>query len=150
MIKKILFLFGVIVFGAVIFFFGFSDSYKYSLEAKLKYALGDYKEAIKLARKAYELDPYNKMSFTILTQSKISIKFLDYIEDAKRYLKQIDTISTQKHIPKSDLLKIKMICEVMIGRYKKLSPTVLTPKELVKKSKKYYDEFKKIYEHLDR
>ena len=150
MVKKILLGLVIVVLGMILFFFGFSDSYKYSLEAKLKYTMGDYKEAIKLARKAYELDPYNKMSFSILTQSKISIKFLDYIEDSKKYLKQIDEISKQKNLTNSELIKIKMICEVMLGRYKKLSPTVLTPKELVKKSKKYYNEFKKIYEHLDR
>ena len=150
MIKKLLISLSIVVLSALIFFFGFSDSYKYSLEAKVKYAMGDYKEAMSLAQKAFELDPYNKMSFSILTQSKISIKFLDYIEDAKNYLKKVDAISKKKNLNSSDTTKIKMICEVMIGRYKKLAPTVLTPKELIKKSKKYYKEFQKIYENLDK
>ncbi len=150
MIKKMLFAFGLLVFGIVVFFFGFSDSYRYSLEAKVKYAMGDYKEAMSLAKKAFELDPYNKMSFSILTQSKISIKFLDYIEDAKIYLQKIDTISKKSELNQSDTIKIKMICEVMIARYKKLAPTVLTPKELVKSSQKYYKEFQTIYENLDK
>ena len=63
----------------VIAFFALNDSYKYSFEARVKYMIGDYKEAIDLAQKAFEIDPYNKMSFSILAQSKISIKFLDYV-----------------------------------------------------------------------
>jgi len=149
MFKKIIYTIVAFTFLGTIFFFGFSDSYKYSLEAKVKYAMGDYKDAIELAQKAYELDPYNKMSFSILTQSKISIKFLDYIEDAKIYLKKIDNISNKKQIKEADTIKIKMICEVMIGRYKKLAPTVLTPPKLIEKSKKYYLEFKNIYDNLD-
>ena len=150
MLKKVLISLTIIVLSAMIFLFGFSDSYKYSLEAKVKYAMGDYKGAMSLAKKAFELDPYNKMSFSILTQSKISIKFLDYIEDAKNYLQKIDTISKKRDLNNSDTIKIKMICEVMIGRYKKLAPTVLTPKELVQKSQKYYKEFQTIYENLDK
>ena len=150
MIKKMLFALGLVVFGAVVFFFGFSDSYKYSIEAKVKYAMGDYKEAMSLAKKAFELDPYNKMSFSILTQSKISMRFLDYIEDAKNYLQKVDTISKKANLTDSDTIKIKMICEVMMGRYKKLAPTVLTPKELISKSEKYYKEFQTIYENLDK
>ena len=150
MLKKILVALSVIVLSAMLFLFGFSDSYKYSLEAKVKYAMGDYKEAMSLAKKAFELDPYNKMSFSILTQSKISIRFLDYIEDAKNYLQKVDAISKKANLKESDTIKIKMICEVMIGRYKKLSPTVLTPKELIEKSQKYYKEFQSIYENLDK
>ena len=150
MLKKVLISLTIIVLSAMIFLFGFSDSYKYSLEAKVKYAMGDYKGAMSLAKKAFELDPYNKMSFSILTQSKISIKFLDYIEDAKNYLQKIDAISKKRDLNNSDTIKIKMICEVMIGRYKKLAPTVLTPKELVQKSQKYYKEFQTIYENLDK
>ena len=150
MFKKVLWTTIFFTILVTLFFFGFSDSYKYSIEAKVKYTMGDYKEAIKLAQKAYELDPYNKMSFSILTQSKISIKFLDYIEDSKGYLKKIDAISNKKEVTKQDKIKIKMICEVMIGRYKRLVPTVLTPSKLIKNSKKYYLEFKNIYDNLDK
>ncbi len=150
MLKKVLYLLVFSVLLIVLFLFGFTDSYRYSLEAKVKYTLGNYKEAMSLAKRAYELDPYNKMSFSILTQSKISMKFLDYIEDSKKYLKKVDAISKKVNLDDKDTIKIKMICEVMIGRFKKLAPTVLTPKELVEKSKKYYEEFKQIDESLDR
>jgi len=139
----------VVVASLVIFFFVFTDSYRYSIEARIKYTLGDYKEATQLAQKAFELDPYNKMAFSILAQSKISIKFLDYIKDAKEYLKKIETISQKAKVTQRDKIKIKMISEIMIGRFKKLSPTVLTDKKLYQKSKELYKEFFKIHESLD-
>ena len=149
MFKKLFVILVIIVSLLVLFLVGFSDSYKYSLEAKIKYTLGDYKEAMKLASKAFELDPYNKMAFSILAQSKISIKFLDYISDAKDYLKKIDALSKKSNFSDADKVKIKMMCEVMIGRFKKLTPTVMTEKSLYKKSKELYKEFVKIYENLD-
>ena len=147
--KKIFYLLIVVVVFLVIFFVGFSDSYKYSVEAKIKYTLGNYKDAIELAQKAFELDPYNKMAFSILAQSKISIKFLDYIDDAKDYLQKIDYISKKNKVTNIDKIKIKMMTEVMMGRFKKLTPTVLTDKKLYAESKKLYEEFVKIHENLD-
>lgn len=138
----------ILIIALLIFFFGFSDSYKYSLEAKVKYAMGDYKEAMVLAKKAFDLDPYNKMSFSIIAQSKISIKFLDYIQDGKEYLKSIDTLSKKSNLKTSDKIKIKMMCEVMMGKYQRLTPTVLTEKSLHEKSKKIYEDFLKIHETL--
>ena len=148
--KRVFYSLLVITSILVIVFFTLNDSYKYSFEARMKYMMGDYKEAIDLAQKAFELDPYNKMSFSILAQSKISIKFLNYIEDGKKYLKKIESISKKETISIEDKIKIKMICEVMIGRYKKLAPTVLTPKTLIEESKNLYQQFKKIYESLDK
>ncbi len=148
MFKK---LFGAILIFVIIvaiFFFGFSDSYRLSMEARVKYFLGDYKEAKILAKEAFELDPYNKMAFSILAQSKISAKFLDYIEDGKRYLKKIEELSQKGNYSHSDALKIKFYCEIMIERYKRLSPTVMTDKSLYEGATKSYLEFKKIYEEL--
>ena len=135
-------------FIITLIFFVFNDSYKYSIQARVKYFMGDYKKAIELAQEAFELDPYNKMSFSILTQSKIALKFLDYIKDGKKYLQTIEKISQKDYITHEDRVRVKMICEVMIERYKKLSPTVLTPKKLVQESKNLYKKFKKIYEDI--
>jgi len=146
--KRVLTSLVVLIIALLIFFFGFSDSYKYSLEAKVKYAMGDYKEAMVLAKKAFDLDPYNKMSFSIIAQSKISIKFLDYIQDGKEYLKTIDILSKKTNLKTSDKIKIKMMCEVMIGKFERLTPTVLTEKSLYEKSKKIYEDFVKIHETL--
>jgi len=147
--KRIFIFLTIVVSLLVVFFFIFSDSYRYSLEAKVKYTMGDYDKAIELASKAFELDPYNKMAFSILAQSKISIQILDYINDAKDYLKKIDNLSKKKKLSNADKIKIKMMTEIMIGRFKRLAPTVMTDKTLYKKSEKLYKEFVKIYENLD-
>jgi len=148
MFKK--FFTAILIFTLLIglFLVGFSDSYKLSLEARMKYFMGDYKEARILAKEAFDLDPYNKMAFSILAQSKISARLLDYIEDSKRYLKKIEELSEKGDFSEADRIKIKFYCEIMIGKYKKLSPTVMTDKELYENSTKAYLEFKKIHEEL--
>ncbi len=146
--KKLFITIFIIVSFIGLYFVGFSQSYKLSLEARVKYVMGDYKGARILAKEAFELDPYNKMAFSILAQSKISAKFLDYIEDAKRYLSKIEELSSRGDFSKADKIKIKFYCEIMIEKYKKLSPTVMTDKELYKASTKEYEKFVKIYEEL--
>ncbi len=136
------------VAGLGLFLFAFSDSYKLSLKARVKYFLGEYKEARVLAKQAFELDPYNKMAFSILTQSKISATLIDYIEDSKRYLKKIETLSQKGNFSNSDKIKIKMFCEIQMGKFDKLSPTVMTDRDLLEEAKKYYKKFKDIHEEL--
>ncbi len=148
MFKKLFSAILIFVIVIVLFFFGFSQSYKLSLEARVKYFMGEYKEARVLAKEAFDLDPYNKMAFSILAQSKISAKLLDYIEDSKRYLKKIEELSLKGNFSEADRIKIKFYCEIMIEKYKKLSPTVMTDKELYENCTKAYLEFKKIYEEL--
>ncbi len=140
----------ILIFSAIIgiFLYSSSSSYRKSLEAKYKYMVGDYKEAMKLAREAFDEDPYNRMAISILAQSKISIKLADYIDDAKKYMKKIKQITKQKSISPADKAKIRMMCEVVIGRYDRLSPTVMTDKSLVDEATRYYQEFKKIYDEL--
>ncbi len=148
MFKKLFTTVFIIVSLIGLYFIGFSDSYKLSLEARVKYFMGDYKEARILAKEAFELDPYNKMAFSILAQSKISARLLDYIEDAKRYLLKIEELSSRGDFSKADKIKIKFYCEIMIQRYKKLSPTVMTDKDLYKACTREYEKFVKIYEEL--
>ena len=133
---------------AAIFFFGFSDSYKLSLEAKVKYLSGEYAEARVLAKEAFDLDPYNRMAISILSQSKISAEMADYVKDGKHYLSKIEKITKKQDFSARDKVKIKMMCEVMIERYVKLNPTVLTDKDLYEACRKTYQNFKKIYEEL--
>ncbi len=138
----------VLILLAAIFFFGFSDSYKLSLEAKVKYMQGEYAEARVLAKEAFDLDPYNRMAISILAQSKISAQMADYVQDGKRYLSKIEKITKQQNLSEADKIKIKLMCEVMMGRYVKLNPTVLTDKDLYASCKKTYQNFKKIYEEI--
>jgi tetratricopeptide (TPR) repeat protein len=131
-----------------IFFFGFTDSYKRSVEAKMKYMVGEYDEARVLAKEAFDLDPYNRMAISILSQSKISVNMADYLQDAKKYLEKIEKLTQKSDFSRRDKIKIKMMTEVMLGRYQKLNPTVMTDKALFEACRKYYQRFEKIHEEL--
>jgi len=148
MFKKVFTTILVVVAGIGLFFFGFSDSYKLSLKARVKYFMGEYKEARVLAKEAFDLDPYNKMAFSILAQSKISAKLLDYVEDSKRYLKKIEQLTAKNSFSDADKIKIKFYCEIQLEKYQKLTPTVMTDKELYKACTNKYEKFKKIHEEL--
>jgi len=145
LIMKIVVAFVVIV---AIYTFGFTESYKTSLKAKLKYLEGDYKEAKKLAREAFDKDPYNRMAIGVLAQSKISVEFVDYIEDAKKYIAKIEELTKKENFSKRDKIRIKTMCEVMIESYKKLNSTVMTDKKLKEEARRYYEKFKSIYERF--
>ncbi len=132
----------------LLFFFGFNDSYKYSWEARMKYFMGDYAAARELAKKAFDIDPYNKMAFSILAQSKISARMADYIQEADKYLRDIENLTQKETLSTADKLKIKMITEVMIEKFNKLNPTVLTDKELYAECIKRYKKFKTIHDRL--
>ena len=148
MFKKVFTSILVFVLALGLFLFAFSDSYKLSLKARVKYFMGEYKEARILAKEAFELDPYNKMAFSILAQSKISARMLDYVEDSKRYLKKIDTLSAKGDFSESDKIKIKFYCEIQLEKYDQLAPTVMTDKELYHACTTQYNKFKKIHEEL--
>ncbi len=138
----------VFVAGMLLFFFGFNDSYKYSMEARVKYFMGDYEEARALAKKAFDIDPYNKMAFSILAQSKISAQMAEYVKEADNYLQKIDALTNKENFTRRDKLKIKMMTEIMIEKFNKLNPTVLTDKELYAECIKRYEQFKTIHEKL--
>ncbi|HIP02041.1 MAG TPA: hypothetical protein EYG75_00830 [Campylobacterales bacterium] len=148
MFKKLFTTILVFVLGLGLFLFAFSDSYKLSLKARVKYFMGEYKEARILAKEAFELDSYNKMAFSILAQSKISVRLLDYIEDSKRYLQKIEELSVKGNFSDADKIKIKFYCEIQLERYDKLAPTVMTDKELYAACTAQYEKFKKIHEEL--
>ena len=149
MIKKTGFIFLLIVVAFfIVYFFLFNDSYKKSLQARVYFGLGEYDKAFVLSNEAYLSDPYNRMALTILNASKASLKYEKYIKDAKNYLKTIEKISAKKSIDKSQLAKIKLICEVMMGQYEKLKPIIISDGDLVETATKEYKKFKKIYEEL--
>ncbi len=149
MIKKIGFTILLIILAFfIIYFFLFNDSYKKSLQARVYFSLGEYNKAYIFSNEAYLSDPYNRMALTILNASKAALKYEQYIKEAEKYLKEIEKISSQKNVNASQLAKIKMICEVMIGQYEKLKPIVISDGDLVQNATKEYKKFKKIYEEL--
>ncbi len=132
---------------SVIYFMG-NSSYQNSFESRFYYFIGNYSKAYELAKKAYDEDSYNKMAFTVLTQSKIAKEYVDYIKAGNEYFGKIDKISSKKLYKDGDKVRVKLICEVMIGNYEKLVPTKLTDKDLVKNAKQMYDKFKQLYQQL--
>lgn len=131
-------------------YFLINPSYEKSLRAKYYYEIGDYKEAYSLAKEAFSIDLYNRMAATIMTQSQTSLKYVNYIEDAKKYMISIDEIAKHETISDADKAKIKMICNIMLSAYIKLAPSVITDDELVKESAKYHNKFEKLLEKINR
>lgn len=140
-------LFLLFVMGA---YFIVNPSYEKSLRAKYYYEMGEYKEAYTLAKEAFALDLYNRMAATVMTQSQTSLKYVSYIDDAKKYMKIIDEIARKESISDADKAKMKMMCEIMISAYIKLAPSVVTDDELVEQVAEYYNKFEKLLEKINR
>lgn len=128
----------------------FNPSYQKSIQAKYYFEIGKYEEALVLAKEAFALDVYNRMSSTIMAQSLISLQYKLYIDDAKKYQAEIDEIATHTIITQKDRAKIRLICGIMVDSYSKLSPSVVTDESLVVSSKKYYLKFEKLLEKVNR
>ncbi len=131
-------------------FFLLNPSYEKSIKAKYYYEIGNYKEALSLAKEAFSQDLYNRMASTIMAQSAISLKYKSYNNDAKKYMLNINEIATHKIISDADKAKIRTICEIMIKSYVKLSPSVITNNTLVEESAKYNDGFEKLLEKVTK
>jgi len=127
-----------------------NPSYQKSLQAKYYFETGEYKEALVLAKEAFALDVYNRMSSTIMSQSIIALKYSSYIDEAKKYTEVIEEIANQDFILDKDRAKIRLMCEIMVSSYKKLSPSVVTDKELVNSAGKYYIKFENLLEKVTR
>lgn len=127
-----------------------NPSYEKSVKAKYYYEMGDYKEALALSKEAFSLDVYNRMASTVMAQSITSMKYTAYIEDAKKYMKQINDIAAQDSISNADKAKIRLICEIMLSSYIKLAPSVVTDADLVKEASNYHLGFEKLLEKVNR
>jgi len=129
-------------------YFLINPSYEKSLRAKYYYETGEYAEAYNLAKEAFDIDAYNRMAATVMAQSQTSLKYKNYIDDAKKYMKGIDEIAKHKQISDADKAKIKMMCNIMLGSYIKLAPSVITDEELVQEAAAYHAKFEKLLEKV--
>jgi len=127
-----------------------NPSYEKSIRAKYYYEIGEYKEALTLSKEAFALNVYNRMASTITAQSITALKYVDYINDAKKYIKEIDEIATHEFITRADKAKIKIICEIMLGTYKKLAPSIITDPKLIDDSAAYHQKFETLLEKVTR
>lgn len=137
----------IVVMGG---YFLMNPSYERSLKAKYYYEVGDYKEALILAKEAFSMDVYNRMASTIMAQSITSLKYVSYIEDAKKYMYDINKIATHDVISGADKAKIRTICNIMISAYVKLAPSVVTDRELVDDAARYNNDFEKLLEKVNK
>ena len=101
-----------------------------------------------MAKEAYILDPYNKMAFSILTQSQIAQKWAEFNKDFYRYFEEIKKISNKQQISKKDKIRIKIMLEILIDEYKNLKPSLLIPNALKREAKKNYKKVKELYERV--
>jgi len=129
-------------------YFAYNSSYKDSFEARFYYFVGNYTKAHAFALSAYQKDQYNKMASMVLAQSEIALEFVNFINLGSEYLEKIDAISSKKSYSKDDKIRIKMMSEIIMAEYKKLSPTKLTNQDLVENSRKINDKFVQLYKEL--
>jgi tetratricopeptide (TPR) repeat protein len=147
-IISLLFAFGIILLMAL--YFLINPSYEKSLEAKYYFETGDYTKAYELANQAFSMDLYNRMASTIMVQSQTSMKYQKYINQAKKYLDEINKLVSKDTLSDADRAKIKMMSEIMVDSYVKLAPSVITNKALVEEASSYYKNFEKILEKITR
>lgn len=131
-------------------YFLLNPSYDKSVRAKYYYEIGEYKEALSLAKEAFSLDVYNRMASTIMAQSITSMKYVSYIERAKKYMQSINEIAMHDVVSDADKAKIRLMCKIMISSYIKLAPSVITDKDLTKDAAKYNDGFESLLEKINK
>lgn len=131
-------------------YFIVNPSYQKSIEAKYYYETGDYKEAYSLASEAFSMDVYNRMASTVMAQSKTSLKYVKFINQAKKYLSQINDIASHDEITDADRAKIKLMSEIVTVSYIKLAPSIITDRDLVKEATKYNKDFEKLLEKVNK
>ena len=131
-------------------YFLINPSYQKSIQAKYYFEMGDYKQALVLAKESFSMDVYNRMSSTIMAQSVTALKYVEYVENGKTYMQQINQIATHENISDADKAKIKIICEIMVDSYVKLAPSVITDKDLVAQAAKYHANFEKLLAKVTR
>ena len=114
--------------------------------------MGNYQASYKLAQEAYTIDHYNRMAFTILTQSKNNIKYQKYIKEAVGYYKKIDKLTNKKLLLKDDRIRIVMMCKVVIDDYDSIIryKTDFTDVALIKKATSLRNKFQIILDSLQQ
>ncbi len=143
---KSFFLIALLFIMAMLLYFFINPSYERSLEAKFYYETGMYEKAYKLAKEAFELDPYNKMAVTIMTQSQYALRYVRYIQNAKKYIRKIEQMLQEGEVDDKKRAKIRTIASIMVESYKKLAPSVVVDKTLIKEAKSYYEQFSRLLE----
>jgi hypothetical protein len=88
------------------------------------------------------------MAFTVYTQSKIAQQWVNFLEDADKYFREIETIANKPKITDKEREKVKIMLEILIEEYKTLKPSLLIGEELKLKARQQYEKAKEIYEKV--
>jgi hypothetical protein len=129
-------------------FFATDSSYQEAIKARFYYEIANYEQAHALAKTAYEKDSYNKMAYTVLVQSEISLKYDRYIKRGEAYMEQILAISKGDSVNNAQAAKIKLMCEIMIEDFVNLAPSRLTSESLQDEAKNMRDKFLELQKRL--
>lgn len=139
--------------GVMLLYFVLNPSYQKSIEARVYFTMGNYEEAYTLANEAFSENAYNRMASTVMAQSKTALIYVNYIKEAKKYMDQISAIAKSvdgKGISDADKAKMKIMSEIMIEQYKKISPSVITDKDLINDAKHYNEQFQELHDNLSQ
>ncbi len=140
---------GFILFG--FFYYATNTSYSLSSEARTLYEMGKYDEAIDLAQIAYKKDNYNRMAFTVISQSKEAKKWLKFMDESKKFLEKSKELSEKRVISKADRYEMKIMAELVMEEYLKLGKeNPMVDKKKKKEAELLFKQFKKIYDELTK
>jgi len=134
----------IVVFGGTSLYFYLNPSYRLSMEAKFYYSMGDYEIALQLSEEALKLREYNTMAFHIKTRSELTLQMVDFIKEADEFKKEIIKIFTQGKPSRKNKLRIKMMSDIVVDKYKNLSLKFIEDEELKKEALLRYQQFKKL------
>ncbi|WP_457595963.1 hypothetical protein [Hydrogenimonas sp.] len=146
--KIIYLLFALGLLGGMALFAWTNPSYQKAFEAKWYYFMGDYDTAYRLAKEAYDLDPYNRVALTVMTRTQAAREYLAYIREGVGYLHRIEEMAAGGIVDEADRVRIKMMCEVMLGRYATLTANPLADEELRERARQIYEKFRTLYASL--
>jgi len=146
----------VVSFGFIfvmLLYFVMNPSYQKSIEARVYFSLGEYDEAYSLATEAFSENEYNRMASTVMAQSKTALIYVNYIKEAKTYMRDISAIADNSEgsgISEENRAKMRLMSVIMIEQYSKIAPSVITDKALVQEAARYYGEFKELHDNLTK
>ncbi len=144
--KITIFLGSVLFLAGAYFYFAQDASYVKSFRAKYFFYTNDFKSALALAKEAYDENNYNRMAFTIMTQSAQALEWVKFIDEAGEYLLRAQSISEKAAVSPGDKKEIKLMAEVVFGSYALLNEKNQFIDEDLKARAKYIkDQFVKIY-----
>jgi tetratricopeptide (TPR) repeat protein len=136
----------VLIVASIVYIY-LNPSYKLSMEARFYFSLEDYEEAYHLSDEALRLAEYNNMAFHIKNRSQLALEVVNFNKEADEFEKKvIEIIKHQGDLTKGEKVRLKMMSDIVISKYEKLSLNLVDSETLKERAKIYYERFKKLNE----